>query len=44
MAVEACDGTPRYVERHLDEWLASFPYYCPWGAKLVALIEFRLPG
>jgi hypothetical protein len=31
-AIEVCDGTPSYVEAHLDE----FPTYCPWGAVIVS--------
>jgi hypothetical protein len=30
-AIEVCDGTPSYVEAHLDD----FPTYCPWGAAIV---------
>ena len=32
VAIEVCDGTPSYVEAHLDE----FPMYCPWGASVLA--------
>jgi len=31
-AIEVCDGTPSYVEAHLDE----FASYCPWGAVIVS--------
>jgi hypothetical protein len=31
-AVEVCDGTPSYLEAHLDD----FPTYCPWGASIVS--------
>ena len=31
-AIEVCDGTPSYLEVHLDE----FPTYCPWGAVIVS--------
>ena len=31
-AIEVCDGTPSYLEAHLDE----FPMYCPWGASVLA--------
>ncbi len=31
-AIEVCDGTPSYVEAHLDD----FPTYCPWGAVIVS--------
>jgi hypothetical protein len=32
VAIEVCDGTPSYLEEHLDE----FPMYCPWGASVLA--------
>ena len=31
-AIEVCDGTPSYVEAHLED----FPTYCPWSARVVA--------
>jgi hypothetical protein len=31
-AIEVCDGTPSYVEAHLED----FPTYCPWGGRVVA--------
>ena len=31
-SVELCDGTPRYLDDNLDEWLASVGHYCPWSA------------
>ncbi len=31
-SIEVCDGTPSYVEGHLDQ----FPTYCPWGAVIVS--------
>ena len=32
IAIEVCDGRPTYVEEHV----AEFPSYCPWGARVVA--------
>jgi len=32
-AIEVCDGTPSYVEAHLED----FPAYCPWGARVVGV-------
>lgn len=32
-AIEVCDGRPSYVEDHL----ADFASYCPWGARVVAV-------
>ena len=31
-AIEVCDGRPSYVEEHL----ADYPSYCPWGARIVS--------
>lgn len=33
VAIELCDGTPSYVEAHLQD----FGTYCPWSARVVAL-------
>ncbi len=33
-AIELCDGTPSYVEEHLDEWLSSVGSYCPWSSRI----------
>jgi hypothetical protein len=33
VAIEVCDGTPTYVNTHLDDYLAVG--YCPWGAKVI---------
>lgn len=38
--VEVCSGTPSYVEETLADWLA-LGQYCPWGAVLVKLRDFR---
>jgi len=35
VTIELCDGTPSYLEAHLDEWLATVRTYCPWGSRLV---------
>ncbi|HVY46211.1 MAG TPA: hypothetical protein VHB21_10045 [Minicystis sp.] len=38
VTTEVCDGLPSYVDAHC----AAFgKYYCPWGAKLVALRDCR---
>lgn len=39
--IELCDGTPSYVEAHLTEYVDVIGRYCPWGAMLVALQDFR---
>jgi hypothetical protein len=38
--IEVCSGTPSYVESTLADWLA-LGQYCPWGAVLVKLRDFR---
>ncbi len=35
--IGTCDGTPSYVEEHLDEFVDTVQRYCPWNAKLVQL-------
>ena len=32
-SVEVCDGTPSYVNTHLNDFLAVG--YCPWAAKVI---------
>jgi RTX calcium-binding nonapeptide repeat (4 copies) len=41
MAIEVCDATPSYVERHRDEFVDIVRAYCPWGARLVELRNYR---
>ncbi len=41
VTIELCDGLPSYVEAHLDEWIATVGYFCPWSAELVALRDYR---
>lgn len=35
VAVEVCDGTPSYVNTHLNDYLAVG--YCPWTAKVIKI-------
>ncbi len=37
MSTEVCDGTPSYVEEHLDEFVDTIGRYCPWNARLVSV-------
>ena len=37
MTAEVCDGTPSYVEAHLDEFVDTVGRYCPWSARLVSV-------
>jgi hypothetical protein len=39
--IELCDGVPSYVEAHLDEWIETVGYFCPWSAELIALKDYR---
>src|SRR5262249_25577286 len=40
-AIEVCDGAPSYVQNHLSEYVNVVKRYCPWGARLVELQDFR---
>lgn len=39
--IELCDGSPSYVEANLTEYVEVVRRYCPWGATLVALQDYR---
>lgn len=39
--IELCDGRPSYVQQHVGEYVDVVGRYCPWGAQLVALQDFR---
>jgi len=39
--IELCDGRPSYVEAHVDDWIATVGFFCPWDARLVALKDYR---
>jgi hypothetical protein len=39
--IELCDGRPSFVEAHIGEYVDVVGRYCPWGARLVALQDFR---
>ena len=40
-AIEVCDGRPSYVSANLGEYVDVVGRYCPWGAKLVRLDDYR---
>jgi hypothetical protein len=40
-AIEVCDGSPTYVEEHVDEFVDVVGRYCPWGARLARLEDYR---
>ncbi len=39
--IGTCDGTPSYIEEHLDEFVDTVQRFCPWNAKLVELRDYR---
>jgi hypothetical protein len=41
VAIELCDGSPSYVDAHLSEYVDVIGRYCPWGAQLVRLDDYR---
>jgi hypothetical protein len=34
-AIEVCDGTPSYVEAHVDDFVQVS--YCPWSARVIGI-------
>ena len=40
-AIELCDGRPSYVDAHLADYVDVIGRYCPWGARLVKLDDYR---
>jgi len=41
ITIELCDGTPSMVEENLDYWLQSVGRFCPWGAEIVKIEDYR---
>jgi hypothetical protein len=41
VAIEVCDGAPSYVDAHVDEYVSVIGRYCPWGARLVSIEDYR---
>lgn len=39
--IEVCDGAPSYIEAHRDEFIEQVHRYCPWGARLVTVQDYR---
>jgi hypothetical protein len=39
--IELCDARPSYVEENLKYFVKTVGSYCPWGAVLVDLRDFR---
>jgi hypothetical protein len=41
ITIELCDGTPSQVEANLDYWVETVQRFCPWGASLLAVEDYR---
>jgi hypothetical protein len=41
VTIELCDGRPSYVQANLDEYVDVVGRYCPWGATLVSIQDYR---
>jgi len=41
VTIELCDGSPSYVQANIAEYVDVIKRYCPWGATLVGLQDFR---
>lgn len=41
LTIELCDGRPSFVQANVGEYVDVIGRYCPWGARLVALQDFR---
>lgn len=39
--IELCDGRPSYVEKNVGEYVDTVKRYCPWGATLVKIDDYR---
>jgi len=39
--IELCDGLPSFVESDIDQWIDVVGRFCPWGAVLVSVRDFR---
>jgi len=39
--IELCDGAPSSVQANIGEYVDVIGRYCPWGASLVSIQDFR---
>lgn len=39
--IELCDGLPSNVEDNLDYWINTVGRFCPWGATIVHIEDYR---
>lgn len=41
ITIELCDGSLTFVEENLAEFVDNVGRYCPWGAELVGVEDYR---
>ena len=41
VTIEVCDGAPSYVDANVADFVDVVGRYCPWGARLVRLDDYR---
>ena len=41
VSMELCDGRPSFVEGEVEYFVETVQQYCPWGAELVSVQDFR---
>ena len=41
LTIELCDGAPSYVEANVGDYVDTIKRYCPWGARLESLADYR---
>jgi hypothetical protein len=41
VTIEVCDGRPSFVEGEVEYFVETVEQYCPWGAELVDVQDFR---
>jgi hypothetical protein len=39
--IELCDGSPSFIEANRDQFMRDVGRYCPWGARLVSVDDYR---
>ena len=39
--IEVCSGLPSFVEADLDYWVNTLGRFCPWGAVISEIEDFR---
>jgi hypothetical protein len=37
--IELCDAVPSHIENNQVEWFRDVKQYCPWSAKVGAVVE-----